>query len=75
MFVVRARGRRSVGAVRYTRAVSDEVIELLLTEVALDKLGARNVSAEEAEQVLRNAHIVVRNPRAPEPRKPTAADR
>jgi hypothetical protein len=67
MFVVRARGRRSVGAVRYTSAVSDEVIELLLTEVALDKLGARNVSAEEAEQVPRNAHVVVRNPRAPDP--------
>jgi hypothetical protein len=61
-------GGTSVGAVRYTRAVSDEVIELLLTEVALDKLGARNVSAEgEAEQVLRNAHVVVRNPRAPDP--------
>jgi hypothetical protein len=49
------------------QAVSDEVIELLLTEVALDKLGARNVSAEEAGQVLRNAHVVVRNPRAPDP--------
>jgi hypothetical protein len=43
MFVVRAHGRTSVGAVRYTRAVSDEVIELLLTEVALDKLGARGM--------------------------------
>jgi hypothetical protein len=47
--------------------VRDEVIELLLTEAALDKLGARNVSSEEAEQVLRNAHVVVRNPRAPDP--------
>lgn len=52
---------------RYTKVVGDDVIELLLTEVALDKLGARNISAEEAEQLLRNAHIVVRNPRAPDP--------
>jgi hypothetical protein len=57
----------SVGAVRYTGAVSDDVIELLLTEVAFDKLGARNISADETVQVLRNAHVVVRNPRAPDP--------
>jgi hypothetical protein len=30
--------------------VSDVVIELLITEVALDKLGARDISAAEAEQ-------------------------
>jgi hypothetical protein len=47
--------------------VSDDAIELLLTEVALDKLGARNISAEETAQVLRNAHVVVRNARAPDP--------
>jgi hypothetical protein len=57
----------SVGAVRYTSTVPDEVIELLLTEAALDKLGARNISAEEAGQLLRNAHVVVRNPHAPTP--------
>jgi hypothetical protein len=45
----------------------DQVIELLITEIALDKLGARNISAEEVEQLLRNDHITVRNPRAPEP--------
>ncbi len=47
--------------------MSDEVIELLLTEAALDKLGARNISAEEASQLLRNAHVLVRKPRAPAP--------
>lgn len=47
--------------------VPDQVIELLITETALDKLGARNISAEEAQQVPRNAHIIVRNPRAPDP--------
>jgi len=64
---LRRRRRKSVGAVRYTRVVVDEVIELLLTEAALGKLGARNISAEEAEQLLRNAHAVVRNPHAPDP--------
>lgn len=45
----------------------EEVIELLLTEATLGKLGARNIAAGEAERVLRNAHVVVRNPRAPDP--------
>lgn len=45
----------------------DEVVELLLTEAALEKLGARSISAEDAEQLLRNAHVIVRNPNAPEP--------
>lgn len=58
--------RASVGAVRYTSTVPDEVIELLLTEAALDKLGARSISAK-AGQLLRNAHVVVRNPHAPTP--------
>lgn len=45
----------------------DHVAELLVTEAALDKLRARSISAEEVEQLLRNAHITVRNPRAPDP--------
>ena len=57
----------SVGPVRYTGSVPDEVIELLLTEAALDKLGARNISAEEASQLLRNAHVVAGNPHEPTP--------
>ncbi len=41
-----------------------EVIrQLLATDVALDKLGAPGISAQEAEQLPRNRHIVVRNPR------------
>lgn len=47
--------------------MTDRVIELLLTEAALDKLGARNISAEEAGRLMHNAHVVVRNPRAPTP--------
>jgi hypothetical protein len=38
---------RSVGGVRYTTVVPDDVLELLLTEAALDKLGARTISADE----------------------------
>jgi Domain of unknown function (DUF4258) len=57
----------SVGSVRYTLAVPDEVVELLITETALDKLDTRSISAEEAEQLLRNAHVIVRNPNAPDP--------
>lgn len=45
----------------------DEVLELLLTEPALDKLGARSISSEEAGQLLRNVHVLVRNPHAPTP--------
>lgn len=44
----------------------DAVHELLVTEVALDKLGARAISAEEAGQVPRNRHVTVRNPRPAE---------
>jgi uncharacterized DUF497 family protein len=44
--------------------VADAVHELLVTEVGLAKLGARQISAEEAAQVPRNRHAVVRNPRA-----------
>ena len=58
---------RSVGGVRYTTVVPDDVVELLLTEAALDKLGARTISADEVGQLLRNAHVVVRNPRAARP--------
>jgi hypothetical protein len=47
--------------------MADEVTELLATEAALDKLGARSISAEEAEQLMRNAHITIRNPRAADP--------
>ena len=45
----------------------DNVTDLLATEATLDKLGARSISAEEAGQLLRNAHLTVRNPHEPEP--------
>lgn len=41
----------------------DAIHELLATEVALDKLGARGISADEAAQLPRNEHVTVRNPR------------
>ncbi len=36
---------------------------LLATQTALDKLGARNISDDEAEQVPRNRHVVIANVR------------
>jgi uncharacterized DUF497 family protein len=42
----------------------DVVHELLATDVALSKLGARSISADEAEQVARNQRVTVRNPAA-----------
>ena len=41
----------------------EAVHQLLATDVAIDKLGARGISAGEAEQLPRNRHVVVRNPR------------
>lgn len=43
--------------------MTDAVRELLITEAALDKLGARGGSAQDAEQLPRNRHVIVRNPR------------
>lgn len=59
-FAIRA---PSVIALRYTRPVPDVVTELLVAEAALEKLGARTISAKETEQLLRNEHVTVRNPR------------
>ncbi len=42
----------------------DSISQLLTTDVALDKLGARGISAEEAEQVPRNRHVVAEPARA-----------
>jgi uncharacterized DUF497 family protein len=44
--------------------VADVVHELLVTEVGLEKLAARGITAWEAEQVPRNPHVTVRNPHA-----------
>lgn len=40
----------------------DVVHQVIVTDVALDKLGSRDISPEEAEQLLRNRHVTVRNP-------------
>ncbi len=40
----------------------DAINELLATEVAIDKLGARGIATHDARQIPRNAHVVVRNP-------------
>ena len=43
----------------------DAVHQLLATDTAVDKLGTRGIAAEEAEQLPRNEHDTVRNPRDP----------
>lgn len=57
-------------AVEEVRAIS----ELLLTEAAIDKLGARWIAIEEIYQLVRNANVTVRNPRSdlPDRRRPCA---
>jgi hypothetical protein len=42
--------------------VPDVVHELLATERAVSKLGARGISREDVAQLPRNAHVTVRNP-------------
>jgi hypothetical protein len=49
--------------------VPDVVHELLATEAALEKLGARGIAADEAGQLPRNEHVTLRNPRGREPAK------
>lgn len=40
----------------------DAIAELLVTEVAIDKLGARGITTHDARQIPRNNHVIVRNP-------------
>jgi hypothetical protein len=49
--------------------VPDVVHELLATERALKKLGARGISAAEVAQLPRNAHATIRNSRGPDSRR------
>lgn len=42
--------------------MADAIAELLVTEAAIDKLGARGITIEETHQLLRNAKITIRNP-------------
>lgn len=49
----------------------DVANQLLATEAALDKLGARSISVVEAEQTIWNRHVLIRNRRGkPERRQP-----
>jgi hypothetical protein len=43
--------------------VPDLINELLATEAAIDKLGARGISVGEAGQVIWNRYVVIRNRR------------
>jgi uncharacterized DUF497 family protein len=47
----------------------ESVHELLITDAALSKIGAREISADEAEELLRNRHVILGNPRAPDASK------
>lgn len=42
--------------------MSETIAELLVTEVAIDKLGARAIATHDARQIPRNDHVIVRNP-------------
>lgn len=42
----------------------DAIAELLTTDAARVKLGARGISTAEAEQLPRNRHAIIRNPRS-----------
>lgn len=45
----------------------DSISELLLTEAAIDKIGARGITIEEVHQLVHNANVMVRNPRSEPP--------
>ena len=47
----------------------DAIAELLVTEIAIDKLGARGITTHDARQLPRKAHVVVRNPHTTSPGK------
>jgi hypothetical protein len=44
--------------------VPNLINELLVTEAAIDKLGARGIATHDARQIPRNSHVLVRNPRS-----------
>lgn len=52
----------------------DVVRQLLATEAALDKLGARGISVAEAEQMLWNRHALIKN-RHGRPERPQTQSR
>lgn len=44
--------------------MADAIAELLVTEAAVDKLGERGISVDEAQQLADNRYIILRNPAA-----------
>jgi hypothetical protein len=44
--------------------MADAIHELLVTDVAAEKLGGRDISDKDVGQLLRNANVTVRNPSA-----------
>lgn len=56
---------RRPGIVYYDLMPPDVVVQLLATDTALDKLGARQISASEAEEIPSRRQVVVRNPNDP----------
>ncbi|HWW66840.1 MAG TPA: hypothetical protein VNY83_02545 [Solirubrobacterales bacterium] len=42
--------------------MTDAVLELVLIETAIEKLGARGISEREAQQLLANLYVTTRNP-------------
>jgi RecB family endonuclease NucS len=55
--------------------MSETISQIRATEAALGKLGARDISEEEAEQVLNNAYVMVRNLRGRAARSQPSARR
>ena len=51
------------------------ISQIRATEAALGKLGARDISEEEAEQILNNAYVIARNLRGRAPRRQPGARR
>jgi uncharacterized DUF497 family protein len=47
----------------------ESIRELLVTEAAIDKLGARSITTDDARQLPRNSHVIVSNPREQPPDK------
>jgi uncharacterized DUF497 family protein len=67
--------RGDVPSVDHAQRVPDAVSQLLATEAALDKLGARGISVVEAGQTIWNRHVIVRNRRGDQKRRQTEARR
>ncbi len=53
----------------YDPGMARTISQVRATEAALAKLGARNISEEEAEQLLNNAFVIVKNLRGKAPRR------